>query len=360
MKKKNTNNLQQPPKDFKQFLYIHTHILIMTEPEVAPYGGFLVKSLEDESENLKQLQQQSIEITTAQGTIETIRPEAIKITGVDNLSTNDIQNYVDYYINYTTTIINPETNELKYELVPFDQLIEFKIEWIDDSSVNIAFKTIDDCYKGLQKISESPILEKLGTQEYIEQSIIERKGKSYNPIIDFKKHQNLANRLKLANESKNTDNNEVKTEELDSGDANGVGASTGDMEEDEVFVELIIRQSFQLDRKVKNASQYSRYYLIHGEPERRPRKHLNPQRRNKYPTGYRSRRKNEGNDDDQEDLFADKLKEERQSRSNNRNIVVGGDDDEEDLFADKLKQSKRDRSRSPMRIDSEDVSYRQR
>ena len=55
----------------------------------------------------------------------------------------------------------------------------------------------------------------------------------------------------MANESKNTDNNEVKTEELDSGDVNGVGASTGDMEEDEVFVELIIRQSFQLDRKVK-------------------------------------------------------------------------------------------------------------
>ena len=35
----------------------------MTEPEVAPYGGFLVKSLEDESENLKQLQQQSIKWT---------------------------------------------------------------------------------------------------------------------------------------------------------------------------------------------------------------------------------------------------------------------------------------------------------
>lgn len=334
---------------------------MMTEPEVAPYGGFLIKSLEDESENLKQLQQQSIEITTNQGTIEIIRPEAIKIIGVDNLSTNDIQNYIDYYINYITTIINPETNELKYELIPFDQLIEFKIEWIDDNSVNIVFQTINDCYKSFQKISESPILEKLGSQEYINQSIIERKGKSYNPIIDFKKHQNLANRLKLANEAtNNNNNNQIKVEDA------------GDMEEDEVFVELIIRQSFQLDRKIKNASQYSRYYLIHGEPERRsrPRKHLDPQRRNKYPAGYRSRKNNNDNNigDDQEDLFADKLKGERKSRSDNRNVNEdhnhgnddGNDDYDDDLFADKLKQSKRDRSRSPMRIDNEDISYRQR
>ena len=40
------------------------------------------------------------------------------------------------------------------------------------------------------------------------------------------------------------------------------------MEEDESSIELIIRQSFQSDRKVKNAREYSRYYLIHGEPER--------------------------------------------------------------------------------------------
>jgi hypothetical protein len=97
---------------------------------------------------------------------------------------------------------------------------------------------------------------------------------------------------------------------------------------------LYIRQSFQSDKKVKNAKEYSRYYLLHGEPERR--RFYKRERRDRSDRRS-SRRKSE------EDLFADKLK---QAKKNDY-----GDDDE-DLFADRMRErSPSRRTESPVRGD---------
>ena len=48
------------------------------EPEVAPYGGFMVKSLEEETKQLNDLTNHQYEITTLEGKTETIRPESLK------------------------------------------------------------------------------------------------------------------------------------------------------------------------------------------------------------------------------------------------------------------------------------------
>ncbi|KAI5961687.1 hypothetical protein KGF57_001621 [Candida theae] len=294
----------------------------MTEPEVAPYGGFIVKTLEDEKANEAKLEELAIEVEY-HGTTQTLRPEALRLNGVDNLSTEEIKSYVDYYLNYTTSH-SEELDKIEYNQIPFNDQVTFRVEWINDSNVNIVFKTNSDSLKGLRQLSSDPIEIDENDPAFINEAIQERAAKDYNPIIPFRSSQSLSNRLGLKEKSKDD------TQE--------------GMMEDESSIELRIRQSFQSDRKVKNASQYSRYYLVHGEPERprRPR-----------PTHRHKRRRDPAKpkeDDVEEDLFADKL---RQGRLNSRERAV--DDEEEDLFADKLKRS---RSRSPTRSGSSRYSQR--
>ncbi|KAL6451335.1 hypothetical protein SBY92_002675 [Candida maltosa Xu316] len=305
----------------------------MAEP--APYGGFLVKTLQDEETNAKKIEENSIDIEI-NGTTETIRPESLTIKGVDNLSTNDIKNYIDYYVNYTINK-NPESGEITYQMIPFEESLEFKIEWINDTSVNVVFKTIEETIRALSKLraDEINVVDK-GSREFLDESVKESPAVSYNPIIAFKKHQSLAHRFHIDEEKKNEGD----------GENNGNDDDGGMMEEDETSMELVIRQS-----KVKNAREYSRYYLIHGEPERKshyPRKRTYRERDSYKP-------KSAVNDDDEEDLFADRLTGDNNTRNSTNNDRRSGrrrdtrqDDDEEDLFADKLKQS-RNRSRSPMR-----------
>lgn len=289
-KKKNTFPIQQLP---------------MTEPEVAPYGGFIVKTLEDEKANEAKLEELAIEVEY-NGTTQTLRPEALRLNGVDNLSTEEIKSYVDYYLNYTTSH-NAELDKIEYNQIPFDEQVTFRVEWIDDSNVNLVFKTNLDNLRALRQLSRDPVEIDDNDPSFINEVIQERQAKDYNPIIAFRSSQSLLNRLGFKEKPK--------------------GDQQEDMMEDESSIELRIRQSFQLDRKVKNASQYSRYYLIHGEPER-PRRTTH-RRRRREPTEQKE-------EEEEEDLFADKLK---QGRASSRN-------DEEDLFADKLKRS---RSRSPTR-----------
>lgn len=298
------------------------------EPEVAPYGGFMVKSLEEETKQLNDLTNHQYEITTLEGKTETIRPESLKIIGVDNLSTKNIENYINYYINYNQIEyeeVDLITNELikgkKFQLKENQDCIDFKIEWINDESVNVTFRNIQDSNKVLKELRMEELKgsfeDEITRDEYLKNCIIETPAKSYNPIIEFEKIQNL------------NGSNETKQEGVD-------------MEEDESSIELIIRQSFQSDRKVKNAREYSRYYLIHGEPERTKhhhhRHHQNGRRSYRERDSYRPRRNND-DDDDEEDLFADKLG--KTNPTNRRNNHV---DEEEDLFADKLKHANRDRS----------------
>lgn len=300
----------------------------MDEP--APYGGLMTKTLDDEKEREARLIEQAIEVTVNNQT-EVLRPEALHLRGVDSLSTEDIKAFIDYYTNYVVEekeeIVEGEGEVIKkfvYEQLPLDEQITFKVQWINDSSVNIAFQSHEDSYKALKMISitssnpNSAAPEpKFNDQAYIADIVQERETKPFNPVIEFRKQQNLLNRL----------GGDIETNNATEKGANDESAG---MDEDESSVVLFVRQSFQSDRKVKNASAYSRYYLLHGEPERKPyRKHKYRQRES-----INSR----GRERDSEDLFADKLKKRKNGKYENH-------EEEEDLFADKLRQ----RDRSPSR-----------
>lgn len=282
----------------------------MAEP--APYGGLLTKTLDDEKEQENKLKQQAITINV-NGSPETIRPEAIHIRGVDNLSTDDIKAYVDYYINYNVTESMDDEAPV-YEQLPYDEQSHFRVQWINDESVNLAFKTHAEAAAALAKLSvfagpqldgQEPPSEL--TEEYVAQLVQEREGKPYSAIENFKKQISLASRL---------------------GDKNGE-ASTND-DEGPRTVEFFLRLSFQSDRKVKNASAYSRYYLFHGEPDRSAPLYRNRERRGRGRGGNKDRSRGGRQKEEEPDLFAERL--DHRSRA-----------EEDDLFADRL------RERSPTR-----------
>lgn len=279
----------------------------------APYGGFMTRTIDAEKEQEEKLKLQLVEIVV-NGETETVRPEALHIRGVDNLATENIKAFVDFYVNYTK---NDATGE--FEAAP--ELITFRVQWIDDTNVNIVFKTHDDAksalaalsvFSGPNSVEESADF----SQEYVSSIIQERETKPYNPSIEL--HRYLQNLQKQAETAQ--DLFEEKKEQLDK-----AKAESAEMDEDENAVVLYVRQSLQSDRKVKNAAAYSRYYLLHGEPDRlKPRVPRGRERNGNRSRGNFSR-------DDDEDLFADKL------TSKSRR------DQEEDLFASKL------RERSPSR-----------
>lgn len=314
----------------------------MSEPVVAPYGGLMTKTLEDEKERENKLQEQAVEINV-DGNTETIRPEAIRFRGVDSLSTDDIKLFIDYYLNYTIRETTEQTEgedisetKTEYEALPISEQITFRIQWINDSTVNVVFKTFEEANKGFRAVSgteiQFPTETPVSDTAYANELAQEREAKPYNPIIAFKRQQNLSNRLGIS------ESNETAATE-----------DQGLMEEDDTSIILYVRQSFQSDRKVKNASAYSRYYLMHGEPERKPFK------KNKYrqrePRERRAREEQE-----EEDLFANKLKgsQNRNTRARRNNT---NDDDDDDLFADKLRERQRERSpqrdRSPSRMEED-------
>lgn len=294
---------------------------LMAEP--APYGGLLTQTLQDEKDQQAKLQKQAVTVTVA-GTPETIRPEAVHLSGVDSLSTDNIKSYVDYYVNYDIT----EADEPVYQQLPYDQQTQFRVQWVNDTSVNLVCKTHADAAAMLTKLLVTPGAPTLDaeadmamdevpdelTEEYVSQLVQEREAKPYSAIDRFQKTISLASRL-------------------------GAG---GENEDDAPrTVELYVRLAFETDRKVKNAAAQSRYYLFHGEPDRSRQLYRQRERRKDGRAERRDR------DDDREggngarrkkrnraepDLFADRL--EHKSRA-----------DETDLFADRM------RERSPTRGD---------
>ncbi|ODV79152.1 uncharacterized protein CANTADRAFT_26184 [Suhomyces tanzawaensis NRRL Y-17324] len=283
----------------------------------------MTKTLEIEKEREAQINEQTIEVDI-DGLTEVVRPEAIHIRGVDSLSTEDIKGFIDYYVNFEVKQEQDAEGEPKtvYEPFPIDDQITFRIQWINDTSVNVVFETPEFCRKALNQILVNPI-----EGDGLEGATQESQAKSYTPILAFRKHQNLLSRLGLE---------DTKDEE-----------QSQQMEEDESSIELKIRQAFQSDKKVKNAREYSRYYLIHGEPERRSHRSERPERSGRRPDRYKSRGRNRGgrnhNEEEEEDLFAHKL-------AGGSNTAA---DEEEDLFAHKLRDRspQRNRSRSPMALD---------
>ncbi|EGV65127.1 hypothetical protein PSN45_005115 [Yamadazyma tenuis] len=289
-------------------------------PEPAPYGGLLVQSIEDENDRAKRLAEQTVDVSV-NGTSETLRPEAIHIRGVNSLSTKNIEAFINYYVNYVVTTENNEESGLPtttYTPVSGDAQRKFRVQWINDGAVNIVFTTHEDATHALDQISitgANPAVVPMPVIYQVNLLVQERETKPYTPVIEFQKRTTLAHRLGV----------ETETSE----------AQTSNMDEDESAVVLYARLSFQSDRKVKNAAVYSRYYLLHGEPERRPHK--------KRPINPKKRRHQR---DYSDDLFADKL----QARARPR-----GREEVEDLFADAMaridrsRSPTRDRSRSPMR-----------
>lgn len=298
-------------------------LLPMAEP--APYGGFMTRTLDAEKEQQEKLKQQQVDIVV-NGETETLRPEALHIRGVDNLSTDDIKAFVDYYLNYHVS--QTESGEV-YEAKPEE--ITFRVQWIDDTNVNVAFKTHEDARAGLDALSITdpntvPAQEEL-SQEYVSSMVQERETKPYNPSIAFHKELKARQRRALPQDERDLFEKKVEEEE-----------QIEEMDEDENTLTLYVRQSLQSDRKVKNAAAYSRYYLLHGEPDRtrpRGRGQFKRDEREVRAESERERAEREPErEPEAEDLFADKLKNgSRRTR-----------EDDEDLFAWRM------RERSPERM----------
>src|ERR1700730_16262023 len=66
---------------------------------------------------------------------EDVRPEAVHIRGVDNLSTEDVTLYV-------TQLFQEE---------------DFKIEWIDDTSLNVVYSSAEIAISAIQALSLNDI-----------------------------------------------------------------------------------------------------------------------------------------------------------------------------------------------------------
>jgi hypothetical protein len=304
----------------------------MTEPVIAPYGGLMTKTLDDEKERESKLEEQAVDIVV-NGTSETIRPEALHLRGVDSLSTDDIKAFIDYYINYNVFHPDDDSTSTVYEPLPIDEQKTLRIEWINDSSVNVVFQTYEIAQDTLSKLSitgSNPNIPKPEVSYDLAEAVQERETKLYNPILTFKKQRDLSSRLGIETQQ--------ETAPIES------------MEEDESSVVLYVRQALQSDKKVKNAKLYSRYYLIHGEPERRERGSRRGRGRGRSDRGGRRGRDDRREDrrqeqvSDEEDLFANKMK------NGNRQ-----EDEEEDLFAHKMRERSpgRDREHSPMNIDTD-------
>lgn len=273
----------------------------------------MTRTIDAENEQKEILEKLLIEFEYF-GEKETLRPEALHIRGVDNLSTEDTKAFVDYYLNWE------EVEEGNYKELEDPRW--FRIQWIDDTSLNVVFKTHEDSLAALKALcpiedEDSP---DIYSPEHLEFIIKEREAKSYNATLPFNKYQKALKKEfedqdLFADKASKTENEEETN-----------------MDEDSSAVVLHIRQSFQSDRKTKNAAAYSRYYLFHGEPDRteRRRNERYTQRRNRNDRGNGRGRRGRG-EDEEEDLFANKLRDTRRQT------------EEEDLFSWRM------RERSPSR-----------
>lgn len=281
----------------------------------------MTRTIDGENEQKELLAKQEVEVTV-DGATEILRPNAIHVRGVDNLSTAQIEAFVDLYLN---------TNSEAPEYPRVDDAVWFRVQWIDDSNANVIFHTHADALQALQQLSEywpqvenAPNTDESGntpvfTEEYLSALVEERVAKLYAASIPYHAHRQHLKEL-----AEGLDLFQAKKEEIQL-------QKTQEMDEDGSSVVLYIRQALQSDRKVKNAAAYSRYYLLHGEPDRtRPRPGRNNNVGEERGRGGYSR-----DDDEPEDLFASKIKATTQKRKEQ--------EVEEDLFAWRL------RERSPQR-----------
>lgn len=223
-----------------------------------------------------------------------VRPEALFLRGVDELSPRNIKLYIDRYVKPDYSFANKD----KYES------LNYKIEWINDTSLNIVFNDLESATIALERLS----------LELKDTATDERPAKEY------------------VNEP-----NEDKT------------------------AQLYVRLSFSYDKKIKNARVYSRYYLLNGEPESKDRP-------NDYYVNFKKNRYRERESryarDEEPDLITGEVKpvkeappskplEERLGIRSRQNRRRRNRDDEEDLFPNFVSRRSRSRSRSPTRDEME-------
>lgn len=278
--------------------------------EPAPYGGFMTRTLDAEAEAKALLQKQEVAVGF-NGLLEFLRPDTLNVHGVDNLLTEQIEAWANFWVNTDT---QQDGEELQYK--PREQQASFRVQWINDSSANLVFKSHADAHYALQHlclwpgIVNEPEGDKVFSKEYLDALVEEREAREYAPSIAYYKQLQSRNETDLFAEKKAQIDDERTA-----------------MDEDGLSIVLHIRQAVQLDRKTKNAAAYSRYYLLHGEPDRlRPRRPRN-ERAGSGRGGF-ERDARDGPED--EDLFAAKLK-------------TAPRDDEEDLFAHLLRDRSPDR-----------------
>ncbi|OBA19538.1 hypothetical protein METBIDRAFT_45826 [Metschnikowia bicuspidata var. bicuspidata NRRL YB-4993] len=285
--------------------------------EPAPYGGFMTRTIAGENEQKELLARQAAEVDVG-GVSETLRPDAVHIRGVDNLSTEEIEAFVDLYLN-----VESDGPEYRRQ----DEPVWFRVQWVDDSSANVLFKTHADSLRALQRLSEQwPAVENTAggpdaggpafSAPFLAALVEERRARPYAAAVPYHQH-----RQQLKELADGQDLFQAKKAELEE-------QKQSAMDEDGSPVVLHVRQALQSDRKVKNAAAYSRYYLLHGEPDRtRPR----VARRGGEARGRGTYARAE---DDGEDLFAAKIKSGAEAGLFAEKDLSA----EEDLFAARMRE----------------------
>lgn len=299
--------------------------------EPAPYGGFMTRTIDEEHEQKMKLDLLRVPVKF-NGHDDVFRPEAIHLRGVDSFATDDIKNYVDYYINY--------------ECVgdAFKALAEqkrYRVQWIDDSNANLVFRTHEDAVAAMRALLEDPsdisadnnqmeeidgfgaaeLMEDASAEqpalapEYVAQLLTERVTKLFSQTLELKKY--LLSQKQESEDLFNTKKAEKDAIEVEK------------LEQEGPSVVLHMRMAVRSDQKVENAAAYSRYYLLHGEPDRsrRPRQERGGDGRGQY---QRDRA-------DEGDLFLEKLASYEQWKAR--------EEIEEDLFADRMREHSPSRNR---------------
>lgn len=164
--------------------------------------------------------------------LKKLRPQAMFMVGVNELSTELILNY-------------------------FKGLEPTEIEWIDDNSCNLVWNTADDCIRALLKISreqENCVVPVLAEKSITPEDFLKDSEKSEQELKD-KKAMPAPSVLKIpSKEPKNRDYNNVLRDCIIPLYASGKKYN------------LEVRLAVMSDKKMRGSQHKSRYYQRHGNP----------------------------------------------------------------------------------------------
>lgn len=216
----------------------------------------------------KDLANQGFEVEY-KGSKVNVRESTIFLRGVNHISTVELSNYVDYWLNYEKV----GKDNIEYVPLAVHDQIRYKIEWIDDSSVNLLLKNQKQTEKVIERLSKTSLdVRSEGAPADIWHNkendcfylLSEIEAKDYLETSEFQRRQNMSKRIIISDPVENSllNSNKDDNMNIDSGEEWSIDRKT-------IFY---IRQSFLIDKKVKNARIYSRYYLLNGEPQRRLKK----------------------------------------------------------------------------------------